>query len=429
MSTSSRSSTGPEQNDPKSIDCPNCTNKLQATDNFCSRCGTPIGGNRSKSEAGPDTTSFIPKRKEGKRARKGGWLVFGVSLGAATVSAVVLGTGAIQRAHGKGVKPEKGANTAILQSKSDIQVSGHVTGEIPTLSEATVKRNPLLKDLVSRAQASPKDPAGWSAVGVALTELMDESPSSGEIQLEAIDVFSYLLSISPDDIFALRVLGDLSFEQRLFQKALSYYERYLRINPTDIELRSRKASTLTFLGRTKDAISELQDITKANAANTASVGIQPIAIFQPLAYLSIALSQDGQFNEARKIGQEALLKAPSEEARERFSKFLNSLPDKDIDPTTNTDSSDWLSAIKSRIKSNQIAGSKFIDLQFNSDKSSLNKGELSLYFSQFPMEGMPEFAKIKFLSSIKEIIPPNSVGILKFIDQPTGRIMITETLN
>lgn len=290
---------------------------------------------------------------------------------------------------------------------------------MPELSEATLSLNSDLGNLLSDARSTPKDPAAWTAVGAALLDLLSTTQSSGEIQLEALDVFSYLLSLSPDDVVALRALGDLCFDQRLFPKSLSYYDRYLKLQPTDQEVRSRRASTLTFLGRSTEAITELQEIAKA----------QPEA-FQPLAYLSIALSQNGDLEQARAVGEQALKKAPSPEARERFQSFLSSLTapattenPRAAEPSPSSGATPWLTSLEEHIRTNPIAGRKFVGARFADDTKTI-----VLSFSDFPMEGMPEFARVKFLSSLKAVIPAGAASTITCIDQGSNRVMHSEPI-
>lgn len=374
-----------------SATCLSCHEELQPTDNFCRRCGSCA-------------TPSAPRRWRL-------WITTSISTAALLSVICVFGTSAIQKAHGTGVKPATVA-------KAGAGHSPHGSGEMPDLSASTLSLNNNLESLLSQARSNPKDPAAWTAVGAALLDLLSTAPSSGEIQLEALDVFSYLLSVSPDDVVALRALGDLCFDQRLFQKSLNYYDRYLKLQPADQEVRSRRASTLTFLGRSGEAITELKAIAEA----------QPEA-FQPLAYLSIALSQNGDIDQARAVGEQALTKAPSPEARERFQSFLNSLTATAIKETPTTSqtapstATTWLASLNELVQKNPIAGSKFRGIRFAEDTRTI-----FLSFSDFPMEGMPEFARVKFLSSIKASIPVGVASTITCIDQASNRVMHSEPL-
>lgn len=381
---------------PRSAICRSCHEELQASDNFCRRCGTR-------------STQSAPRRWRA-------WLAASIGITTLVSGVCVFGTSAIQRAHGTRVKP-----AAVV--KSGTGHSPHSSGEMPELSAPTLALNSNLKGLLSQARSTPKDPAAWTAVGVALLDLLSTGPSSGEIQLEALDVFSYLLSIAPDDVIALRALGDLCFDQRLFPKSLNYYDRYLKLQPNDQEVRSRRASTLTFLGRAQEAITELQEIAKA----------QPEA-FQPLAYLSIAFSQNGDIEQARVVGEQALTKAPSPEAKERFQSFLTSLTAPapqgtpgTMQPTssqqTSLSSTPWITSLEEHVRNNPIAGRKFVSARFAEDSKTV-----FLSFADFPMEGMPEFARVKFLSSLKAVIPPDTASTITCIDQASNRVMHTEPM-
>lgn len=381
-----------------SRNCGSCGELIQQSDNFCRRCGKGL--------------------KKVSSNRRGGLLIASVATTAVLVGVTTYGTSLIQRAHGSGVKPQANAHTNPHDKTRE--------GGVPGVSEAALGQNPALAQLLERARSAPKDADAWRAVGGALLEVIAASPSSTEIQFDALDVFSYLLSISPDDPLALRALGDLCFEQRLFDKSLSYYERYLKLNPTDNEVRSRRASTLTFIGRADEAVAELSQVVKE----------QPDT-FQPLAYLSIALSQKGDIAQAKTVGEQALAKAPSAEARERFLGFLSGLSEskkvtgsevskEDIKGKEERLSSEpaWVVSLRDTIKQNPIAGPKFNELSISSDLKNI-----TLSFSNFPMEGMPPFARAKFIGSMTAHIPSGSTETLTFLDKESGRIMHTEHIS
>jgi hypothetical protein len=84
----------------------------------------------------------------------------------------------------------------------------------------------------------------------------------------------------------------------------------------------------------------------------------------------------------------------------------------------------WLVSLRDTIKNNPIAGPKFDDLSFSSSDKAV-----TLLFSNFPMEGMPPFAKTKFISSITKSIPAGSAGTLIFRDKESGRVMHTENIS
>jgi tetratricopeptide (TPR) repeat protein len=298
------------------------------------------------------------------------------------------------------------------------------TDEMPEFSSAALSEDAPFQELLKAARSAPKDHAAWSAVGDAILERLISNPSSGELQIDALDTFSYLLTIEPNDAAAIRALGDLCFDQRLFQKALAYYERYLTLYPNDLDLRSRHASTLTFLGRPQEAVLELETV----------VAEQPNA-FQPLAYLSIALSQKGDIEKARAVGEQALAQAPSPEARERFSAFLESLltPDSSSSspaapraetPTTTSQPAtlakeSWLEKLEQTLRANPIAGPKVVGVAYREESKTV---EISL--TKFPMEAMPDFARQKFIGSLTPHLPHPLVTTLRFLDAESGRVML-----
>jgi tetratricopeptide (TPR) repeat protein len=270
-----------------------------------------------------------------------------------------------------------------------------------------VELDPHLKKLLEQAEKEDSNIQAWKVYASAIAEAGQKAEDPRMYILEAVEANKRILSIDPNDRQALLDLGDLCFDQKIFQKALEYYDRYLALEPNDDPVRAQRASTLTFIGKVDESIATLREIT----------GRQPSS-FKALAYLSIALAQKGEIAEAQHIGQKALEVSPNTEARARFGAFLGSLGQTgtqtgaQVPPTA-----DWLAALQEKIKANPIAGSKFI-------RAEQTGTTIVLLFHDFPMEGMPDFAKNKFINSIQSQIPGNQARTMVFKDNESGREML-----
>jgi tetratricopeptide (TPR) repeat protein len=248
-------------------------------------------------------------------------------------------------------------------------------------------------------------------VGILADRLRGNPEASGELVFEAIDLLSRILHHEPNDPTALVTMADLSFDQRAFSKALSFYERYLKVSPDDLGARARYASTLTFLGRYDDSVSELKGVLRSDPKN-----------FPALAYLAITYAQKGDLQEARKSASIALSLAPSEEAKARFSGFVASLgePGRGELNKQPEGAQTGVAGFIQSIKSNPVAGDKFRSYEGPSD------GVLRLKFVDFPMAQMPPFAKQKFFDRLREGLKTNAVSglsALEFVDADSGVLL------
>lgn len=246
-----------------------------------------------------------------------------------------------------------------------------------------------------------------------------------ELVFEEIDALSRILNAEPNDPGALVMMADVSFDQKAFTKAADFYQRYLKLEPEDLGARARYASTLTFLGNYQESITELNAVLKKDPKN-----------FPAMAYLAITYAQSGDFPKAKELGNSALKVAPSEDARARFSAFVQSLDEgaEQASPARGNTTQQQPSAgsapgaepktgIKgfvSAVRSNPVAGPKF-----DSYETGKN-GTLKLLFRNFPMQGMPPFAKEKFFANLKKAAADAGVSDVQqilFVDADTGAEM------
>lgn len=259
--------------------------------------------------------------------------------------------------------------------------------------------------------------------GILGDKLRENPHGSNETVFEAIDVLSRILAQQPNDPGALVMMADVSFDQKAFTKAQEFYERYLKLEPDNHGARARYASTLTFLGEFNKSIAELNTVLKEDPKN-----------FPAMAYLSITYAQQGDIPKAKELGSAALNLAPSDEARARFSAFMTTLDGQEVTSSSPARGNmpaqpaategTGIESFVSRVKSNPVAGPKFVGHQEE-------KGDLKLTFKDFPMSQMPPFAKEKFFGSLKKAAEDTKLSQVKtisFIDLASGKVMEQITL-
>ncbi len=278
--------------------------------------------------------------------------------------------------------------------------------------------SPELVAMRKAVEAAPEDLQKLKAFAGMLGDLLRQNPgASSDLVFEAIDVYGKILQREPNDPAALVMMADVSFDQKAFTKALDFYERYLAIDSKDLGARARYASTLTFLGRYDDSISELGKVLESDPNN-----------FPAMAYLAITYAQKGETSKAKAVGADALNLAPSDDARARFASFVSSLgdADKDVAQVKPRDSQveqkgeTGINGFIQSIKANPVAGVKFKSYEYAPN------GTITLKFADFPMAQMPPFAKEKFFTGLKQALIKNGLRDVKeiaFIDAATGEVM------
>ena len=388
--------------------CGTCGASVPVGANFCSSCGAALT-QRSK-------TGTLGALSRGKLMTLicGALILFGGSLG--LQSYLEKRTGLLRP-------------TEIYQPPSNpgSLPPGHPGGSTSNTTAAEsgdVAESEEIKALRSAMEADPDNIEKMRMFAAALGDYLRESPqSSPRLALDAVDVLSRILQKVPDDAEALVMMADVSFDQRAFTKAQDFYHRYLKLKPTDHGARARFASTLTFLGKFDESISELDSIIQQDPKN-----------FPAMAYLAITYAQKGDVVRAKEVAASALDVAPSQEAKARFSSFVASLDTEGQSPKAENERGGAPSNVPNgpegelvlAVKNNPIAGQKFV-------KSEVKGGtEVLLYFKDFPMQAMPPFAKEKFFNGLKgkaESARRSGVRKITFIDVTTGTEMDSITLS
>lgn len=198
-----------------------------------------------------------------------------------------------------------------------------------------------------------------------------------------------------ENSLSLKRLADSAFESQAFEEAAIYYKKYLAISPEDNLYRGRYASSLIFLGDSEAALNELDKVLIEDPGN-----------FSALAYKAIALAEANKKEEALKVAEQAIPLAPDDMGRERFQAFINSLSNK---------AEQGFQELENYLKSNSITASKYMKYEAASKT-------LTLYFQDFPISSMPEFAKNKFFQKIKSTLSKDIEKII-FIDTATNTPM------
>ena len=288
--------------------------------------------------------------------------------------------------------------------------SSSLAGKAPQQEMQAAQSDSELSGLRQVVTQQPDSAAAQLALAQALYQRMGESPNPMPLAFEAIDILSKLIKNDPQNKDAVLLMGDISFAQQAFPKAAELYRRFLTLDPTNPDVRAKYASAITFLGEFDQAIAELHAVIKEHPEN-----------FHANAYLSIAYAQTGKLEEAQRVGQTTLRLAPSDEARERFQKFLATLtaPAAEQGQSQQAPQNENAEeALLKAVRANPVAGPKLA----SSKQSSAE--QVNLTFVDFPMQAMPPFVKEKFLAKIKAAAAPfKDIKVVALIDQRSGKEM------
>jgi len=134
-----------------------------------------------------------------------------------------------------------------------------------------------LRQLEEAAKSSPKEPAGWIALGNALYDMNQCARRMGPQQqsgcLSAANAYQKALELDPNNVNALVDMGTALWAGGQLEKALTEHRKAIKLDPNQPHAHMNAGITLSDLGRTKEAIKEFEEYLRLspNAQNAADV--------------------------------------------------------------------------------------------------------------------------------------------------------------
>jgi Flp pilus assembly protein TadD len=302
---------------------------------------------------------------------------------------------------------------------------GHPTVQIPK------QALDFIKQIEQKANANPNDLAAWDQLGDVALRAAAFDPS---YYPKAADAYGHVLKIDPENIDALRGIGNIDFDQRKFDEAIAAYEHYLSKKPDDPDVRTDLGTMYLSTSNADQAVVQYKKVLAAHPQ-----------FFEAAFNLGVAYSQMNKPDDARTALQAALKMAPDGEARNRVNQMIASLntppataPDiagatsapppsvasNGAAPTTGT----FQEAMEHMVRGLPIAGPKVQSLQWPSPTKA------RVLMDNFPMDQMPPFAANKFTTDLKAGIDQTKAAHnvsgpveVDICDAASGRVMQTVT--
>jgi cytochrome c-type biogenesis protein CcmH/NrfG len=278
----------------------------------------------------------------------------------------------------------------------------------------------------AKAQANPNDLATWNRLGDVELRAAMFDPA---YYASAADAYAHVLKIDPDNLNALRGVGNIDFDQRKYDQAIAAYEHYLSRKPDDPDVRTDLGTMYLSSGVNDQAIVQYKRVLETHPR-----------FFEAAFNLAVAYSETNNTGDTRAALQKALKIAPDANARDRVNKLLASLDNSGAgaqNPSSGanapasqsanaSDAGTYRGAMEQMLHDMPIAGPKVQSVQWQSDT------DLRVLMDNFPMDQMPPFAKAKFTSDLKagidqvkkshQMTAPVKVDIA---DAASGRVMQT----
>jgi tetratricopeptide (TPR) repeat protein len=384
--------------------CPECGAQLIAGAKFCVECGQRL-----------EAATQQPQRPVRNRIPPAAVAVFGgiVVIGLALALVVGSPTRPPENAATNGSAPSAVADGRDLPP-------GHPKMQLP--AEA-IK---LIAEVESNANAKPNDLSAWNELGdVGLRAAMFD-PS---YYAKAMAAYGHVLKIDPDNLDALRGVGNVDFDRHNYDQAIAAYEHYLTQKPDDPEVRTDLGTMYLYTG----------NADQAEVQYRRAIATKP-NFFEGYFNLGIAYGQQNNDPEAKAAFEKALQLAPDDKARERVKQMIvkveGAAGGSAGGQTARTSGAGagaatvkedtFRDSVEQLIRGVPFAGPKVKSIQWPSSSKAI------VLMDNFPMEQMPPFAKQKFIRDLTsgidsakaahEVTGPVELDIA---DAATGQVMET----
>ena len=291
--------------------CPHCGAPLMAGAKFCVECGRALGAAASPAgseEAATPSTAAVAKET----------IPLTFAFVAVFIAITVIGLGAaawIMWRTPAAVKQQV-ASAPIAQTDSNPLPDGNASNSLggtagnnapgqlpaghPRVQLPTEARS-FIDKIEKDAKAKPKDAAAWIELGnVSMRAAMFDDTYYGK----AIDAYGHVLKLEPDNLQALRGIGDIDYDTNKYDQAIAAYEHYLKKKPDDPEVRTDLGTMYLYTGNPDQALVQYQRAIK----------IKP-DMFQAYYNMGVAFAQQNKQGDAQAALTKAYSLAPDDNAK------------------------------------------------------------------------------------------------------------------
>jgi tetratricopeptide (TPR) repeat protein len=399
--------------------CPQCGSKLVPAAHFCAECGErlatrdepPRGADRASLPAAGSAPSQISLALGPFIA------VFGALLGFGALMAWMILRQLPARENLLASAPPPASAPGDNNQKFP---QGHLQVQLPKEALA------FISQVENKARSHPNDLNAWDELGDVKLRAANFDPS---YYAPAAEAYKHVLEIDPDNLPALRGVGNIYFDQHNFDAAIAAYEHYLSKKPDDPEVRTDLGTMLLSSGAADQAIKQYKRVLEARPD-----------FFQAMFNLGVAYGESNPAA-ARDALNRALKLAPDSQTRSRVTQMIASLSNAtnqangppgsastEVNTAPEPRPATFRAAVEQVMRDLPVAGDKVQSVQWSSDSQA------RVLMDNFPMDQMPPFATTKFISDLKsgvdqakttfKITAPVKIDLC---DAATGRVMRSVT--
>src|SRR5262245_38769207 len=353
------------------------TPSAQSAVRFCPACGKPTGvgarfcadcGTRLVNDASPEasTPSAAPANA--------GLIVLVAFLSIGLVLWTLV------------VAPRRGPERLPLAQREEPSSAGPVSPGVLPENHPKLEIPPDVKKTIDQMEAKaatdPQNLHAWKVVA-------EVEYRAGQIDRSYLDKaessFRHVLTLDSKDLDALRGLGNVHFDREEYDEAIGSYAGYLAIKPDDPSVRTDLGTMHLYGGDADKAIAEYGKVLAKDEK-----------FYQAHFNLGIAYAQKGDVTKALASFARARELAPDDAARKQIDGLAERTRATGSDGAKGgAGSESFQERTESALRNHSIVGPKIVAFRWQ----SATAGEVRL--REFPMQGMPEMVRQKFLDRLK----------------------------
>ena len=381
--------------------CPQCGTKTIPKANFCTHCGEPLGG---KAGGPPAKKSAAPAAAGTQRPPLpglivlSGYLVVGIGLWI-----FVLRTEPFAPTPPRST-PASTGGSALPQNHPQV-----------SLPEEAKSR---IAELVAQANAAPQDSNAWRILAEVQFRA---SQLDASYRRAALASYRKLLELAPNDLDALRGLGNVYYDLEEHHQSIEYYQRYVALDPENASVTTDLGTKYLYTGQVDRAIALYQAV----------LAKQP-GFFQAHFNLGIAYQEKGLPEQATASLQQAKSLTDNTDVQARIDQLLTQFSNgtAPAPPTSppNAAASPFQRTVEALFRSHEMMSTKIVRIEWPSPTQA------RVFFRNFPMAGMPQTVRESFRQKLRDQLVDarqktgvSGVATVELIDIDTQRVMETIT--
>jgi tetratricopeptide (TPR) repeat protein len=403
--------------------CPQCGAPVVAAARFCVECGVCFDVLKIAATGSASTRSATAGEQAPARLPSSTLTPFVATFGAILAVGILVAYGVMRQI------PQREALLASASQQasqaSPVQNARQLPPGHPAIQLPTEARE-FIASIARKAEANPRDLAAWDKYGDVCFRA---AAFDSSYYPKASTAYAHVLKLNPDDLDALRGVGNIDFDQHKYDEAIAAYEHYLSKKPDDPEVRTDLGTMLLSSGSADQAVVQYHKVLETRPN-----------FFEASFNLGIAYGQMNELDAARAAFEKAKVLAPDADARNRVTQMLAELGGATIAASqggskpvqfasaASADSSGFKGAMERMLRDLPIAGPKVASVQWPSARRA------RVLMDNFPMDQMPPFAAAKFMSDLRtgigEVKSAHDVRApveIDICDAASGRVMQSVT--